>query len=245
MTDLLIAGANHGVVAPSMIERTLYHFPLDPFSRQARLALGEKRIAFKEVVERFWEQRPEFAALNPSGLTPVLIEEQPSAPTVAVCESKPILDHLEDIQPDPPLLPGNPAERAEARRLVQWFDRKFDFEVNGLLLHEKLEKRIMGLGSPDMRQIRHGWDALRFHFGYMEHLLEDRDWLAGRRLSLADVAGAAHVSVIDYFGDAPWREFPLVKTWYSKIKSRPAFRPLLMDRWPGMPPAGHYDDLDF
>ncbi len=75
--------------------------------------------------------------------------------------------------------------------------------------------------------------------------LETRDWLAGPRMTLADIAGAAHVSVIDYFGDAPWREYPAVKTWYSKIKSRPSFRPLLHDRWPGMQPAGHYDDLDF
>ena len=56
-------------------ERTLYHFPLDPASRQVRLALGEKRIAFSDVAERVWEQRPEFLALNPSGMTPVLVEK--------------------------------------------------------------------------------------------------------------------------------------------------------------------------
>ena len=227
------------------VERTLLHFPLDPFSRQARLALGEKRLAYKEVVERFWEQRPEFCALNPSGLTPVLVEERVGGPTVAVCENRPILEYLEEIAPEVPLLPDTPAERAEVRRLQQWFDRKFDFEVNGVLLHEKLEKRIMGLGSPDMRAIRAGWDAVRYHFGYMEHLLEHRHWLAGPRMTLADIAAAAHVSVIDYFGDAPWREFPATKTWYSKIKSRPCFRPLLHGRWPGIAPAGHYNDLDF
>jgi len=43
----------------------------------------------------------------------------------------------------------------------------------------------------------------------------------------------------------PWREFPACKTWYMKMKSRPCFRPLLNDRWPGLHPAGHYDDLDF
>ena len=80
---------------------------------------------------------------------------------------------------------------------------------------------------------------------YLEHLLAERDWLAGRRLSLADFAGAAHLSVIDYFGDVPWRDYPAVKTWYMTVKSRPCFRPLLADRWPGLAPAGHYDDLDF
>jgi glutathione S-transferase len=227
------------------VERTLYHFPLDPFSRQARLALGEKRLVYREVVERFWEQRPEFCALNPSGLPPVLVEEQIGARTVAICENRPILDYLEETAPEVPLMPEHPADRAEVRRIQQWFDRKFDFEVNGVLMHEKLEKRIMSLGSPDMRAIRGGWEAVRNHFGYVEHLLETRDWLAGPRMTMADIAASAHISVIDYFGDAPWREFPNTKTWYSRIKSRPCFRPLLHDRWPGIPPAGHYDDLDF
>ena len=56
---------------------------------------------------------------------------------------------------------------------------------------------------------------------YMEKLQQERDWLNGRRLSLADFAAAANLSVIDYFGDVPWREFPSVRTWYMKIKSRP------------------------
>jgi glutathione S-transferase len=43
----------------------------------------------------------------------------------------------------------------------------------------------------------------------------------------------------------PWTDFPAVKTWYMKLKSRPCFRPLLQDRWPGLTPAKHYDDLDF
>ena len=90
-----------------------------------------------------------------------------------------------------------------------------------------------------------GRDALRVHLIYMEKLLQTRDWLAGKTLSLGDFAAAAHISVIDYFGDVPWRDFPACKTWYMRIKSRPSFRPLLADRWPGMSPAADYDNLDF
>jgi glutathione S-transferase len=224
--------------------RTLYHFPLDPASRQVRLVLGEKRLPFADVVVRIWERPEEFVALNASGMTPVIVEDGPGG-RVVVCETRAILEHLEETCPEPPLLGHEPADRAEARRLLQWFDRKFDYEVNGLLLHEKLEKRLMSLGAPDLANMRHGREALRVHLGYMNELLEERDWLAGKRLTLADLAGAAHISVIDYFGDVPWRDYPGVKTWYMKVKSRPAFRPLLKDRWPGLAPAGHYDDLDF
>ena len=195
---------------------------MDPASRQVRLALGEKRLAFSETVERYWEQRPDFLALNPSGLTPVLVETNGDS-RIVVCESRAILEHLEEAAPEPDLMGRDPVERAETRRLLQWFDRKFDFEVNGLLLHEKMEKRLLGLGAPELANLRAGREALRAHMGYIEGLLQERDWLNGKRLSLADFAAAAHLSVIDYFGDVPWRDFTGARTWYMKLKSLPLF----------------------
>ena len=225
-------------------ERTLHHFPLDPASRQVRLALGEKRLPFGEVQVRYWERPKAFAELNPSGMTPVLVEAAGEARLV-LCESRAILDWLEEAHPEPALLGRDAAERAEARRLIQWFDRKFEYEAGGFLLHEKMEKRLLGLGAPELANLRRGREGLRSHLGYVEGLLQAREWLAGKRLSLADFAAAAHLSVIDYFGDVPWADYPAAKTWYMKLKSRPAFRPLLNDRWPGLAPARHYDDLDF
>jgi glutathione S-transferase len=224
--------------------RTLHHFPLDPFSRQVRLALGEKKLSFVEKLEKYWERPPELQALNPSGLTPVLVEAD-GADTLVACETPAVLAHIEERYPDPPLLPASPAGRAEARRLAHWFDTKFHFEVNGALLHEKMEKRLLGLGAPDMAALRNGRAHLKSHLAYMEELLGERPWLAGDRLSLADIAAAGHLSVIDYMGEGVWEPYPAVKTWYAKIKSRPSFRPLLADRLPGLPPSAHYHDLDF
>jgi glutathione S-transferase len=226
------------------IERTLHHFPLDPASRQVRLAMSEKRLAYGEQIERYWERPEGLAALNPSGLTPVLIERDGDQRLV-VCENHAILEHLEEAYPEIPLLSKNPQERAEARRLSQWFERQFDAEVNGYLLREKMEKRLAGMGSPDHGAMRSGREALRRHLRVVEDLLGVRNWLAGDALSIGDFAAAAHLSVIDYFGDVPWRDFPITKTWYVRLKSRPSFRPLLSDRWPGMIPAADYDNLDF
>jgi glutathione S-transferase len=226
------------------LSRSLHHFPLDPASRQVRLALGEKRLLFSEVSERYWEPKASLEAMNPSGLTPILVELQ-GAQRLVICESRAILEHLEEQYPQPDLLGTDPATRAEARRLVQWFERKFDNEVNAYILYEKMDKRLLGLGAPNLANLRQGRDNLRAHLAYLEALLANRDWLAGPRVSQADFAAAAHISVIDYFGDVPWREFSAAKTWYMKIKSRPCFRPLLADRWPGLAPSGHYDNLDF
>lgn len=223
---------------------TLHHFTLDPFSRQVRLALGEKRLAYRDVIERYWERPEGLAGLNPSGVPPVLVETTGGG-RVVVCEARPILEHLEERSRERPLLPADPQGRAESRRWQQWFDRKFDDEVNGLLLHEKMEKRLLGLGAPDLSALRRGRDSLRHHLFVLEGVLEAHDWLGAETFSLGDVAGAAHLSVLDYMGEIPWDEFKSVRTWYAKVKSRPAFRVLLADRQPGLAPAPHYDDLDF
>ena len=227
------------------VERTLHHFPLDPVSRQVRLALGEKRLPFADVSVRYWERPKELTKMNPSGMIPILVETPESGPPLVLCEGRAILDHLDEAYPEPALLGREPAERAEARRLMTWFEGKFAFEAGGYILHKKVEKRLMGLGAPELANLRQGKEALKSHLIMIDDLLQAREWLAGKRLSLADFAAAAHLSVIDYFGDMAWRDYPAAKTWYMKLKSRPAFRPLLNDRWPGLHPAGHYDDLDF
>ena len=224
--------------------RILHHWPLDPWSRQVRIALSEKDLAFELEHQRFWEAPDDLVALNPAGLPPVLVEDAETG-RVALCETRAILEYIEETYPDPALLPSSPSERAEARRLAAWFDGKFNAEVNAYLLYEKLEKRIQSLGAPDMEAIRVGRDFLRWHLDYMSGLLDQRDGLAGPRYTLADLVAAAHLSCVDYLGDAPWDDFPPVKAWYQRIKCRPAFRAILADRLPGCPPADGYQDLDF
>jgi glutathione S-transferase len=131
------------------------------------------------------------------------------------------------------------------RRLVAWFDGKFAHEVTRNLLGEKFMKRLMGRGNPDARALREGYQALRQHLEHLGWLAETRTWLAGPALSLADFAAAGHLSALDFAGEVDWSVSAPAKEWYARIKSRPAFRPLLGDRVPGVMPPAHYADLDF
>ena len=226
-----------------MSASVLFHFPFDPGSRAARLALGEARIEWTEVLVRPWEADCPVGNLNPSGMPPVLQTVGP--PALTLCEASAVLGWIEDTHKGPLLMPADAAERAEVRRLIAWFDRRFTDEVNAVLLHERMEKPLLRLGPPEARMLRAGREALKAHLTIFEALLAERDWLAGRRLSRADLVAAAHLSVLDYFGEISWAAWPGLKTWYMKLKSRPCFRPLLADRFPGVAPAPHYTDLDF
>jgi len=93
-----------------------------------------------------------------------------------------------------------------------------------------------------MRAARHN---IRYHLAYIGWLVRTRDWLAGDRLSLADLAAAAHLSAADYLGDVPWTADEAAKNWYARVKSRPSFRTILADTLAGLPPAKSYADLDF
>jgi glutathione S-transferase len=221
--------------------RLLYHLPLSPASRKIRIMLQEKTLDFTLKVEKTWERRPEFLALNPAGEVPVLIE--PDGAVLA--ESSAIAEYVDEVYRERLLLGLNPLDRAEVRRLVAWFDIKMNHEVTENLVGEKLMKRLLGVGQPNSAAIRAGKANISYHLDYIGYLIERRRWLAGDHFSLADIAAAAHLSAIDYLGDVPWDEHEPAKEWYARVKSRPSFRPILSDHIPGSPPPPHYADLDF
>jgi glutathione S-transferase len=220
---------------------TLYHQWLSPLCRKVRLFLLEKKIDFDMRLEPVWERRPEFLALNPAGEVPVL----EGTDGMILADSQAIVEYLEEITLEPPLIGRDAGERAEARRLTAWFDRKFNAEVTENLVGEKVVNRLLRVGQPDSRAIRAGHLNIHHHLQYIGFLMERRTWLAGDRLTVADLTAAAHLSCIDYLGDVPWEQHEEAKTWYARIKSRPSFRPLLADYIPGLSPASIYADLDF
>ena len=188
-------------------------------------------------------------ALNPAGTTPVLVEEGvPPVPGASV-----IVEYLDETHGaelfENRLMPIEPARRIEVRRLAAWFNDKFFAEVSGPLVNERFYKRHMrieqGGGPPDTDAIRAARINIRYHLAYIGWLVRTRDWLAGDRLSYADLAAAGHLSAVDYLGDVPWSEDETAKSWYARVKSRPSFRPILAETWPGLPPAASYENLDF
>ena len=228
---------------------TLLHHPFCPHSRFVRIVLGEFGLAARLVEERVWERREEFLILNPAGAIPVLLEESgPPVPGAAI-----IAEYLDETRgvalADNRLLPADPGDRVEVRRLAGWFNDKFFAEVSGPLVQERLYKRYMsaqqGGGPPDTEVMRAARINIRYHMAYIGWLVRTRDWLAGDRLSYADLSAAAHLSVADYLGDVPWNEDDAAKAWYARVKSRPSFRTLLADMLAGIPPSPTYADLDF
>lgn len=225
--------------------RSLLHMPLDPACRAVRIVLAEKGLPVRLVEAPPWAPPPELLNLNPAGDIPVLVDEPPTGGELAASPAPVIVEYLEEAYAEPPLLPGTSSGRAEARRLAAWFTDKFEREVNAFVLRRRVDDRLRGVRRPEADSHRQGREAMRWHLDYLAFLLDSRPWLAGERMTVADIAAAAQLSASDYLGAVPWEEFAPVKEWYARLKCRPSFRPLLADRIDGMPPPSHYADLDF
>lgn len=212
--------------------RHLVQLLLSPPSRFARLLIAEKRLSCDcTAPEDISEHLPVFIELDGSRHQGLWA----------------IVDHLEGTYPERPLTPEDDTARSESLRLLDWAMGPFLETVTKRVVYERASQRFTGSPihrAPDMQIVREGREALRASLTGLGASAERNGCLASRDCSLADLAVAAHLSALDYFGEVPWSEFPAAAEWYMRIKSRPSFRTLLGDRVPGQPPVSHYADLD-
>lgn len=219
----------------------LHHYPLHPSSRYVRLQFGEYNIEVSMQTRVPWDVSEELIALNPAASLPIFEDEdQATVPGARV-----ICEWIEEVYQGAYLMPAGPAERAEVRRIIDWFEDKFSREVSEPIIKERVFKHFEKDQPISSQILRQAIANAHVHMGYINFLAGQEAWLAGRSVSLADMAAAAHLSVLDYFGDIKWEDFPDAKTWYMKMKSRPAFRSLLSDVVVGLAPSVHYTVIDF
>lgn len=224
--------------------RTLHHWMLDPLSRCVRIALVEKKLDFTLEESSPFEKKSKAQELNPIGGAPVLVDTS-SEGRVVISEPRAILEYLEEIYTEHPLLPKSSVDRAEVRWVMGWLERGFEADVNATLLRERIMMRYLRAGRPNTDALREGSKALEGYLKHLEVLSGVRPYLAGDNFTLADVCAAAHLSCLDYFGDVVWNRFPNTSDWYLRMKSRTSFRDILKDSLQGVLPAPHYSQLDF
>lgn len=222
----------------------LLHHKLDPASRLVRLMLAEYGVTPDLEDASPWAPGENLLGHNPAATVPLLLDEG-VAPVIGSLACVHFIEERYAPEAVAGLVPFSSAGRAEMWRLYDWVMGKFSDEVTRYILEEKIGRREQKSGSPDPSALRAAKANLSEHMRYFTYLLATRGWLGGEDMTLADFALAAHLSALDYLGDIDWASAGEVRDWYARLKSRPAFRPLLSDRWVGAPPSSSYADLDF
>ncbi|ABC64363.1 glutathione S-transferase family protein [Erythrobacter litoralis] len=219
----------------------VYCFPLCPFSRKIRLLMSEKGIGYEIWRTDPWDAGEEFWDMNPAGRTPVVRD---AVKDITLADSRAIAEYFEETVDKAPMINGTAKNRAEIRRLVALFDENFYHDVTMPLLHERMKKRLILRQPPDSRMLRDAMKMAHGHLDYIDYLVDTRPWLGGPQMSLADLAAAAQISVADYLGGIDWRDHAEAHSWYTTVKSRPSFGPLLSERMEVIQPPRHYALLD-
>ena len=203
--------------------------------------MSEKGIGYELWRENPWEGRDEFFGMNPAGRTPVLHDPERK---ITLCDSRAICEYFEETVEKSPLISGTAGQRAEIRRLIALFDESFFEDVTSPLLHERMKKRLISRQSPDAKMLRGSMKLAHEHLYYIDYLIDNRPWLAGPTMTLADLTAAAQISVADYLGGIDWANHEQARSWYMVLKSRPSFRPLLSERMEVIQPPNHYSEVD-
>jgi len=214
----------------------LFHYPICPISRQIRVYLKELNLEVNIIQESYWKRREVFVKINPASTVPVIIFDNKT-----IIGYYAITEFLKENFKNFYLMPKTIQEKILVRQEIYWFNEKFYREVSKIIIDEKMIR----IGSPRSEYIRAAKMNLLHHFKYMTSRLEKNSYIISEHLTCADITASAHISTIDYFGEINWDSFPLIKEWYSIIKSRPSFRTILQDNIAGFSPQKDYANLDF
>jgi glutathione S-transferase len=236
----------------------LYHHHTSVCAAKSRLVLAEKGLAFEGEIIRLRDRdqhTPEYLAMNPFGLVPVLVHDGK-----VVAESTVINEYLDDVFPDPRLKPTDPYKRAQMRIWTRMTDENIHAaagvvttaiayrhvpshgnQISGQLDPYKQARKIAafdnGLDNVHFRTAMRRYDML---MDQIEAALGGNgpgqalagggpDWLIGD-YSLADIAMAPYMERLNCCAlEFLWADRPRVSAWYARLKARPAYKQAILD----------------
>jgi len=210
--------------------------------------LAEKGLAWEGIhlnLRKFDHVAPEFLAINPAGMVPVLIDQGE-----VVSESRIINEYLEDAYPEVTLLPKSAHQRARVRNLTRFIDQvvseavklpSFAKNIQPGLQNENTQTVLDKIASIPDPQVQSRWRlaatgairpadfehdvrTLQQWLDMMERDLAQYAWLSGDSVGLADVDAAPFVQRllrIDMGSDVA--AHPHVNAWFQRFSLRPSF----------------------
>lgn len=224
----------------------LYNSPVSTCSQNVRIVLAEKgidwtdrRISFKDK-EHLSEA---YLKLNPNGVVPTLVHD--GRPVV---DSSVINEYLEDLHPEPHLVPTDAYERARMRAWRQYIDEVptpsirvpsfnafvrhiwgpmseqdfLDFSAR-LPLRKHFFRRMGPEGFPK-HDMDEALEKLRATLERAEASLADGPWLCGDMFTLADISLTPSIVRMEDLGLAHmWSGLPRFADWFRRVQARPSF----------------------
>jgi glutathione S-transferase len=163
------------------------------------------------------QQHPDFLALNPNGMVPVLDDDG-----YLLWESEAIMQYLAAKQPGNSLFPDDARARIEVVRWQCWSLAHWKLAIQTLVFERAIKTRL-GLGDPDPAEIDKADQRFHRFAKVLEGTLAERRWVAGDTLTLADISIGASLMHAE-LGQLPLAEYPAIDRWFERVEALPAWQ---------------------
>lgn len=199
----------------------LYSHPFSTFGRRVQIALKEKSIPCEQVLVDMAARKhrePEYLALNPYSRVPTLVDGE-----LVLYESTAILNYLETLFPEPPLVPADAKGRALVDMHMKLCDLQFTRQAGTIIF----PKRFLPQERWDEKLFAQMRVELDKHLAILERQLGDNEYVVGKQYSLVEVCYGPFLSFLDLIGVTPP---PRVAEWSKRILSRPSAQQTASER---------------
>ena len=228
----------------------LYHNDMSVCAQKVRMVLAHKALDWEgsnlnlRAGEQFF---PDFMRISPRGLVPVLLHDDE-----VILESNAIVQYLDEVFPDSPLLSPDAAERAQTRGWLIRLDAGLHEQVavisfcvafrHQLLQRHTTSESLQGffaqISDPSRRAVMedivtNGLESPRLLLaalaykkliGDMAAALADSEWLVGGKLSLADFAMLPYIERLEQLQLSGWWEaHPQLNQWLARLRASQAY----------------------
>jgi glutathione S-transferase len=198
----------------------LYGFPPSPNTWKVRAVAAHIGLPLElEVVDlsKGQQQTPEYLALNPTGRAPVLVDGD-----FILWESNAIMQYLADHTPNR-LWPNDARARADMMRWQSWQLAHWDKEGCEPLIIERLVKKFLNLGTPEMAVVAKGMESFNREARVLDAHLAKQSYLVGTEVTLADFSVAAPLFYAKE-AELPVAPYQHLRDWFARVSALPAWR---------------------
>jgi glutathione S-transferase len=227
-----------------------YQFGNSVCCQKVRVTMIEKGLAWEPVEVNLFKNEqysPEYLRVNPNGVVPALVHEGR-----VITESTLICEYLDDVYPNPYLIPSDPFLRADMRRWSKFVDEGLFEGITEISFSAMFRQRLRGLseeernvrfrniGDPRRRDrfistyeqgtaspfVLHGVAAYYKMFKLLEKALHERGpWILGGSISLADINLMPFTARLEFLGllDAFTADRPAVRAWWKMVREWPSY----------------------
>jgi glutathione S-transferase len=197
----------------------LYIRPIAPNALKVLVFLAERNLEV-ETVDVGTLPDEEYGQVSPTRTVPVLETDG----GLAITESLTICQYLDEVSPGPPLFGEGPGERAA---IAMW-ERRAELMLMNPAIEYGHHCQPMFAGRvqqfPDWARAHVGQSAKML--ALMEARLAQSRFLAGERLTMADITAFLGVSGLVGWGAIELRPGPATARWLGEISPRPSMAPL-------------------